>query len=136
MPVEKDPSIPVPLSTTLDLALAIGISLTTRARARAEDGVQDPTVLGGWPGDSYPDVEGDNFGSRLWTLEGRSMANALELAPDIVDEALQWLIDDGVIVSFSATFEVMGPGVLGISITPRLLSGKLADVYGPWQISV
>jgi phage gp46-like protein len=131
----KDLDISISSDADRDLATVIEISLLTKARAHRDDDVQDPTDLGGWWGDSYPDVPGDSFGSRLWTLAGRSMPTALKLAPDMVREALQWAIEDGLILDVQIAAETAGPGVLGISVRPVLLDGKIGDTYGPWYIS-
>ena len=51
----------------------------------------------GWWGDTFADDDGDKFGSKLWLL-GRSkiVPETLRLAEQYAEEALQWLIDDGV----------------------------------------
>lgn len=131
-----DPDVSFPLRVAPDLSEAIHLSLTTRARARPDDDVQDPTVLGGWWGDTFPDVEGDQFGSRLWTLQGRGVPTALALIPEMVDEALAWAVEDGLIVEHETAVRVIGPGVIRLTVSARQPSEKVAEIYGPWQIVV
>ena len=118
-----------------DLHTYFTICLLPRRRAKADDDVQDKTDLGGWWGDAYPDVPGDELGSRLWTLQGRGMPIALELAPQMIEEATQCAIDDGLVTAVEHTLDVVGPGVLAISLRPTLPDGKIADILGPWYIS-
>lgn len=131
----KDPNLGVTFEDGRDLFNAIALSLLTHARAKPEDDVQDKTDLGGWWGDAYPDVPGDSFGSRLWTLHGRGTPIALELAPDMVREACQWAIDDGLITAVEPICEVVGPGVMAVSVRLSLPDGKIADVLGPWYVT-
>jgi phage gp46-like protein len=119
-----------------DLETVIVISLLCRRRANPDDPVIDPSDLGGWWGDAYPDVEGDLFGSRLWTLTGRGMPVALAEAPAIVKEALQWGVEDGLWLSVDVVAEAAGPGVMALTVRPTLPSGKIADVFGPWYLTV
>jgi phage gp46-like protein len=111
------------------------ICLLPRRRAKPEDDVQDKSDLGGWWGDAYPDVPGDELGSRLWTLQGRGMPIALELAPQMIDEACQCAIEDGLVTQVEHILEAVGPSVLAISLQVTLPDGKIADVLGPWYIS-
>jgi phage gp46-like protein len=119
-----------------DLQTYFAICLLPRRRAKPEDDVQDKSDLGGWWGDAYPDVPDDEIGSRLWTLQGRGMPNALELAPEMIDEATRCAIEDGLVTLIEHELEAVGPGVLAISLRVTLPDGKIADVLGPWYISV
>ncbi len=78
---------------------AILISLLTDRRCEPSE-AQDPSDLGGFWGDSYPDVPGDSAGSRLWTLAGRQWNVDTQAAADgYVREALAWMVADGIISS-------------------------------------
>jgi len=54
----------------------------------------------GWWADA---IEGENFGSRLWTLDDRNRPESQRLARDYIAESLQWMIDDGQVKSFEIT---------------------------------
>lgn len=75
------------------------ISILTDRRCDPSE-APDPSDLGGWWGDSYPDEPGDAIGSRLWTLTGaKATADLLPRAEGYVRECLQWLVDDGIVES-------------------------------------
>lgn len=71
----------------------------------------------GWWGDSY---EPSPIGSRLWQLN-RSVktdgTTLLAMAQNFCAEALQWLIDAGVVANISISTAWIGPQAIGISIT-------------------
>ncbi len=84
------------------LESAILLSIFTDRRAADDDELPGGSGPGfadrrGWWGDTYPDVEGDRIGSRLWLL-GREKATSETLArgKEFVREALLWLVEDGV----------------------------------------
>ncbi|CAG4906024.1 phage GP46 family protein [Paraburkholderia saeva] len=74
---------------------AVNISLFTWRRAEPADKLDDDNREGWW-GDTFPAVDNDRIGSRLWLLRRRSLdAQALLDAVQYANEALQWMIDDG-----------------------------------------
>ena len=76
---------------------AITISLLTWRRCEKEDLPADLENLGGFWGDTFADVEGDRTGSKLWLLQGQKINNEnLDLAKQYVEEALEWMIEDGI----------------------------------------
>ncbi len=85
-------------------SLQAAILLSLRCKARADD--DDQTASGerfGWWGDSYAIVEGDRFGSRLWQLQGmRTAADAAE-AESMIEEALAWMVEDGIATKVEAS---------------------------------
>lgn len=89
----------------LDSTIRTAVEISLLSYARAQDG--DPIPAGanahGWWGDAYADQPGDSFGSRLWTLVGLAPAEIIERAPGLAEEALQWLIDDGLVSAVAAT---------------------------------
>ncbi|WP_374572509.1 phage GP46 family protein [Phenylobacterium sp.] len=98
-----------------DLTTAVLISLFTDGRASDPElvdvGARDPR---GWWGDQGSTTR---IGSRLW-LRFRAKASAATLRlvrGDIVD-ALQWLIDDGVVASIDVATEWTRPGELGARV--------------------
>lgn len=76
-----------------DVESAVIISIFTDRRAQEGDEVLDGDYRGWW-GDTYND---NKIGSRLWTLKRRKATlTVLKEAKNIIEESLQWLIDDGV----------------------------------------
>ena len=85
-------------------------SLFSWRRADPSDAVQAEDSEGWW-GDTYADVPGDEFGSRLWELLRQKVtAQTLRQAEEYAREALQYLIDDGVARSVSVSAESTEPG--------------------------
>ncbi|MFZ6690222.1 phage GP46 family protein [Undibacterium sp. SXout20W] len=103
------------LRTGNDLQTAIYISLFTDRAANPDDiipdGSNDPR---GWWGDAGQDVI---IGSRLWLLSRSKQATeTLNQAKDYISEALQWLIDDGVVGRFDITVEWTKASMLGANV--------------------
>jgi phage gp46-like protein len=103
------------LASDNGLTTAVVISLFTDARARDDDVLPlGQTDRRGWWGDAYPPAEGDRIGSRLWLLRAsKQLQKALIEAREMAEEALAWMIADGVarkveVETFIARFEVMG----------------------------
>jgi phage gp46-like protein len=87
------------LETSDSLYTPVLISLLTERRAADANEVPGRS-LGGWWGDSYPDTPGYMLGSRLWTLHGEPFgAESMVRAETYVREALQWMVDTGVVPS-------------------------------------
>lgn len=85
------------------LQRAAVISLLTWRRAEPSDPVDD-AELQGWWGDSYPAEPNDRIGSRLWLLRRRSItAQTLRDAQRYCEEALQWMVDDGLVNAVQVT---------------------------------
>ena len=88
------------LTSDEGLETAVIISLFSDRRAKPDDPLPDPNNSDrrGWWGDlASPDVEGDQIGSRLWLLErSKTLDFVLVQAKEYAQEALQWLIEDGV----------------------------------------
>jgi phage gp46-like protein len=78
------------------LARAVIISLFTWRRANSDDDLPG-TQKNGWWGDTYPQIDNDRIGSRLWLLSRAKLTTETVLrAKEYAEEALQWLIDDGI----------------------------------------
>jgi len=97
------------------LETAVIISLFSDRRAKPDDILPDPnnTDLRGWWGDlTGPFVAGDQIGSRLWLLSREKTLNSvLVRAKQYAEEALQWMIEDGVAVKIEVETERQGtPG--------------------------
>ena len=87
------------------LQTAIIISLFTDRRAADDDVLPQPGGdRRGWWGDTYAQIPGDLIGSRLWLLEReKDLPAVLARAQEYAQEALQWLLDDGVASSIVVT---------------------------------
>lgn len=73
---------------------AVEISLFSWRRAETDDEVDDEQRMGWW-GDTFPAVDGDKLGSRLWLLRRKTITpEVLRQAEAYAREALQWMIDD------------------------------------------
>lgn len=90
---------------------AVIISLFTDRRANDEELPENEKSKRGWWGDLFPDVEGDQIGSKLWLLSREKRTNeTLNRAIDYAEEALGWMTDDGLAdsVSVGADFDASG----------------------------
>lgn len=77
-----------------DLSTAVMLSLFSDRRANEDDKIPDGIDPRGWWADA---MDGQLIGSRLWLLErARSLPETFALAKEYAEEALQWLIDDGI----------------------------------------
>jgi phage gp46-like protein len=78
------------------LPRAVIISLFTWRRANPDDELPGNNKHGWW-GDTWPQIDSDRIGSRLWLLSRAKLTNETVLrAKEYAEEALQWLIDDGI----------------------------------------
>lgn len=102
------------------LRTAVLISLFTDRRARPDDVLpSDDGDRRGWWGDVAAETPGDQIGSRLWLL-GREKITpaALTKARDYCDEALAWLIEDGVARAVEIETAAQGAALaIGVVIT-------------------
>ena len=96
---------------------AVTISLFTWRRAGPDDAVDDSDRKGWWA-DSVPSVAGDKIGSRLWLLQRRTLvADTLKDAEAYANEALAWLVDDGVLTRVTVTAERQGNDRMNLRVT-------------------
>lgn len=115
-----------------ELARSVMISLFSWARAHDDDEVEGRRRYGFW-GDTYGDP-GERTGSRLWLLRRQKVtATAIERAREYAQEALEWLIQDGVAdaVSVTAERDSLDRVVLGVTITRdgRSRTLRFSDVW-------
>lgn len=100
------------------LDTAVILSLFTDARARAGDALPAPDDVRGWWGDAFATRSGDRFGSRLWMLGRRKqLPEVLAEAKGYAEEALAWLIEDGVASSVSVEAFIPRDEMLGLAVT-------------------
>ena len=110
-----------------DLQTAVLISLFTDRLALPSD----PTPEGdrrGWWGDDpkYP------IGSRLWLLDRvKGPLDVPQRAQDYAAEALQWLIDDGVVARFDIVAQWITPDRLDLTITANRSDGSRVAMKFP-----
>lgn len=113
---------------TDDLRPAVIFSLMTDARAHDDDEVPgNPADRRGYWHDTFLPDEGDSEGSRLYLLQGKAASEETRLlAEGIVKQALQHMIDDGLVLRFSidAWWEqahFLGIHVIGFGTDDQLL---------------
>lgn len=112
------------LQTGNDLYTAYQISVFSDRVANPDDvipdGTNDPR---GWCEDDpqYP------IGSRLWLIyRGKNTQKTLNDALVYVTEAVQWLVDDGIVAKHDISVEYLQQGGLGIEIVPYRQDGTKA----------
>lgn len=117
-----------------DLPRSVIISLFTWRRANPDDDLPGTNKYGWW-GDTYPQITGDRIGSRLWLLSRAKLTDETILkAQEYAEEALQWLVDDGVAAAVQVQVErqSLDTLALGIIITrgdKSLLNIRFANVW-------
>lgn len=95
------------------LETAVSISLFSDKRVSEEQLPELETRKRGWWGDLFPEVDGDQIGSRLWTLSRRKRTTeTLRLYEDFSEEALQWMLEDGIASSINVSAEYDSSGQL------------------------
>ena len=110
------------------LRRAVTISLFTWRRAGADDAVDDSDRRGWW-GDCAPSVGADQIGSRLWLLARRTLvAQTLQDAQAYAEEALAWLLDDGIVTAVGVTAERRGTDRMNLRVTLTEQSGDTLEL--------
>jgi phage gp46-like protein len=112
-----------------DLETAILISLFTDRLARNDDDY-DGNDRRGWWGDTGSDYQ---IGSRLWLLKRQKLTAAIAgKAEDYATEALQWLIDDGVVSSIQITTQIVYPNRLYMQLVFFKPNGDSSSFKYSW----
>lgn len=116
-----------------DLQSAFLLSIFTDAPAKDDDVIPDgSTDRRGWWGDDDPN---DPYptGSRLWLLERSKLTDDVaKLARDYAAEALQWMLDDGVVADFSFSTTIRHPGQLWLTVTAYRTKGNRTATNFAW----
>jgi len=118
------------LASGNDLATAVLISLFTDRVATEDDPTPDGTgdPRGWWADDAERPI-----GSRLWLIErSKRTQETLTLAQSYIEEALQWLIDDGVVARFDIYLEWTQQNMLGAQITAHRTDGAAQALNYEW----
>ena len=118
------------------LETVVLISLFTRRRANDDDQLPDAqdTNRQGWWADTYADVEGDRIGSRLWLLRrSKTTQSTLNLARAYIEEALQWLVDDGIAESVTVAVERHDAGMLAFKVELLKPTEPASRWAGVWE---
>jgi len=98
------------------LVRSVIISLFTWRRANADDILPAANKYGWW-GDTYPQIDNDRIGSRIWLLSRAKLTEeTVAKAKEYAQEALQWLIDDGVAAAVQVVSEKQGLFQLALGI--------------------
>lgn len=115
------------------LTRAVVISLFTWRRAAPDDNADVPM---GWWGDTWPAVQNDRYGSRLWLLQRSKLTNqTVNIARNYINEALQWMLDDGVVSRIDLTIQRTGINELGNSLTLWRRDGPVAISFDDlWSV--
>ncbi|HEM7839793.1 phage GP46 family protein [Burkholderia multivorans] len=112
--------IPGDIATGDDLETALLFSLFTDREAAPDDAIPDgSTDRRGWWGDDDSNDGLGPIGSRLWLLSRRTSPTdqTLRDAYDYIVEAIQWLIDTGVVARFDVAVQWVRADMLGAVIT-------------------
>lgn len=114
-----------------DLTTAVLISLFTDRRANADDVLPDgSTDRRGWWGDLDQDVP---IGSRLWLLSRSKLTPAVALtAKGYINEALRWMLDDGVAAAINTSTSIVLPNRLYATVDIRRTDGSRQSLNFNW----
>ncbi len=118
------------LATDDTLETAVILSLFTDARALDDDTLPlGQTDRRGWWGDAYADERGDRFGSRLWLLSARKqLRSALIEAREIAEEALAWVVKDGLAKRVEVETFIPRDEVLGMIVRIHRPDGSVQPI--------
>ena len=105
------------LSQEESLIRAVIISLFTWRRANPDDLIEGQK-MGYWGDAAEPPQVNDKIGSRLWLLSrAKILPDTFNRAREYAQEALQWLIDDGVCSKVDVLAERYGVDGLALQCT-------------------
>lgn len=108
------------------LTRAVVISLFSWRRAHQDDETEEPY---GWWGDTWPTVQNDRIGSRLYLLKRRKLTNAsAQDAREYMTQALSWMTEDGVAARVNVTSERTGIDTLSAGVTIYQRDGTVHNI--------
>jgi phage gp46-like protein len=123
-----------PGDVTEPLIRAVIVSLFTWRRAQIDDHPPDTEKMGWW-GDSYSNEPNRPIGSRLWLLGRSKLTDDIPiLAIGYAQEALLWLVEEGVAAAVEVRAERQGLDILALGIVivrgdASTLDIRFADVW-------
>lgn len=122
-------TIPLGLDSAAPLVRAVVISLFTWRRANPDDDLPGDLRMGWW-GDSYPSVQNDRIGSRLWLLSrAKLLPETVSRAKEYAEEALRWLVEDGVAARVEVEAERQGLQTLALAVRVyKTVGGAPTDI--------
>lgn len=109
-----------------NLSRSVVISLFTWQRASQSDEVDNDQRMGWW-GDTFAENKGDKIGSKLWLLLRQKVTDETLLrAQEMADDALQWLVEDGICTEISVSVErdSNDPNRINLSVILEQEQGK------------
>ena len=113
-----------------DLFTAVAISLFTDREATTDDVIPDGS---GDPRGWWADGLEVKIGSRIWLLaRSKRTQQVLLRAQDYAREALQWMIDDGVVAQFGVITEWTARNTLGVQIIAYRSNGQTEAMNFAW----
>lgn len=105
------------MDTSEPLVRAVLVSLFTWRRANPDDALPGDQRQGWW-GDSFPAVPNDRIGSRLWLLaRAKLVPETITRAREYAEEALRWLVEDGVAARVEVQAERRGLDGLALQVS-------------------
>lgn len=111
----------------LDVQTAVMISLFTDRLANVDDVL--PDARPGYPGDRrgwWGDDPQNLMGSRLWLLKRvKGPLSVANQAQDYAAEALQWMLDDGVVAKFDIQAQWVPPQQLSLQVIAYRANGTV-----------
>ncbi len=109
------------------LVRAAIVSLFTWRRANADD-VTDGQKMGWW-GDTTAEIANDRIGSRLWLLAREKLLPAtINRAREYAQEALAWMIDDGLASRIEVQAERFGQSGIALTATIYRSDGRITSL--------
>ena len=119
----------IDLASDSGLQTAVVLSLFLDRRARRGDQLPDGSGdRRGWWADAWPEAEADLVGSRLWLLaREKQTAEVAERAREYAEEALAWLIEDGVASAVRVETMWVRRGLLGVRVEIERPTGDVFE---------
>lgn len=103
------------------------VSLFTDRRARPDDPLDAGEDRRGWCGDALAEIAGDRIGSRLWLLRREKQTEETRRrAIGYAEEALAWMVEDGLARRVSVDAAWARRGALALDIVIDLTAGGAA----------
>ena len=118
------------------LETAVVLSLFLDRRIPDDEPIPDgSTDRRGWWGDAFATVDGDQIGSRLWTLARAKLTpQTVQLAHDYSVEALEWFVEDQVVSRVIVEAEAQGRERIALLIALEHASGEVTRFAYVWDL--